>query len=289
MRLCFCGSLLIIFGRDVKKMKKIIFALLLIITVLSAEFCYASNHENIENIIAGKQDKLVLATVSKVGPDACTVYVVEEIGETSKAQTENDEVQSEAPGEGEAEEPKSIAGTEIEVAGFNSYMYFEGLQYPIQIGHNVLLSLTFNGNVYHIKNGAFHINSATHDRNEFKFIAPERVDGEDASMELTALYYYITSDGKNADFAVKDSVVITHDANTGETISINEQTGITFINEQGETTKDITVNDPSSEEKISLFESFRWIIALVILITAFFTAPLVAKLIKNLEKRSETK
>jgi len=270
-------------------MKKIFFSILLIITVLSAQLCYASNHENIENIIAGKQDKLVLATVSKVGTDACTVYVVEEIGETSKIQIDKDEAKDESSDETESEESRSIAGTEIEVAGFNSYMYFEGLQYPIQIGHNVLLSLTFNGNVYHVKNGAFHINSATHDRNEFKFIAPERVDGEDASMELTALYYYITSDGKNADFAVKDSVVITHDANTGETISINEQTGITFINEQGETTKDITVNDPSSEEKISLFESFRWIIALVILITAFFTAPLVAKLIKNLEKRSETK
>ena len=271
-------------------MKKIFLVFVILITILSNNLCYASNHKNIENIIAWKQDKLVLATVVKVGPDACTVYVVEEIGEKTNNQADKEAVQSEtASGETEADETRTIAGTEIEVAGFNSYVYFEGLQYPVQRGHNVLLSLTFNGNVYHIKNGAFLITSATHDRNEFKFIAPERVDGEDASMELTALYYFITSDGKNADFTVKDSVVITHDTNTGETISINEQSGITFINEQGETTKDISANEAPSEKKATLFETYRWIIALFILVTAFFTGPLVCKLVKNIEKRSETK
>ncbi len=271
-------------------MKKLSVLLLLLTALLQATFVHASNHASVENIIAGKQDKLVLATVSKVGADVCTVYVVDEIGEETDKKNTASENEKPTDSEKDSEqETRSLVGTEIEVAGFNSYMYFEGIQYPIQIGHNVLLSLTFKGNVYHIKNGAFHINSATHDRNELKFIAPEAVDGESSAMELTALYYFITSDGRNADYAIKGSNVITHDANTGEAISINEQTGITFINEQGETTKDISVNDSQDGQKASFFESFRWILSVGILIVAFLTGPLVARLVKKLEKRSESK
>lgn len=234
----------------------------------------------IENIIAGKQDKLIFATVVSIGNNICSVEVMEEIGEDKKAESE-----STTGGRGEA---KSIVGEKIEVEGLRSYMYYDGFNHRPKIGDNLLLSLTFNGNAYKVKNGAFYVNAASHDT--FNFIVPDTIDNTPGAMELTALYRFVGSNGKNADYSIRDSVVYTHDtANNGVEIRITEQEGISFVNEKGETTKEAESGMSVGSESAARDYNSRWIWAAVIIVIGSAAGLMVVKMIIKYEKRSESK
>lgn len=234
----------------------------------------------IENIIAGKQDKLIFATVVSIGNNVCSVEVMEEIGEDKKGETETNDA-----GRGDA---KSIVGEKIEVEGLRSYMYYDGFNHRPKIGDNLLLSLTFNGNAYKVKNGAFYVNAASHDT--FNFIVPDTIDNTPGAMELTALYRFVGSNGKNADYSIRDSVVYTHDtANNGVEIRITEQEGISFVNEKGETTKEAESGMSMVSDSAERDYTNRWIWAAVIIVLGSAAGLMVVKMIIKYEKRSESK
>lgn len=238
----------------------------------------ASNLNSVENIIAGKQDKLIFATIVSVGSRVCSVEVMEEVGEDTTADKKGDALQ---------ETDTSLLGQKIDVEGLNSYMYYEGFDHNPKIGDNVLLSLTFNGNAYRVKNGAFYVSAASHDT--FNFIVPDTIDGTAGAMELTALYRFIGTNGKNADFTIKDSVVYTHDtAKGGVEIRIENQEGLTFVNEKGETTKETETGNTQSDFDAADSPN-RWIFACAIIIVGAFAGLFITKLAIGFEKKIDSK
>lgn len=240
----------------------------------------------IEAIIAGKQDKLVFATIVSIGDSVCSVEVMEEIGEEKRASNTSKDDSYNV--DEDKDKLTSVVGEKIEVEGLKSYMYYEGFDHRPKKGDNVLLSLTFSGNVYKIKNGAFYVNAASHDT--FNFIVPDTIDGTQSAMELTALYRFVGSDGKNADYTIKNSAVYTHDtANNGLEIKIEEQEGITFVNEKGETTKEADVGGTLTRSDAGQNNPYSWLHAIWIIILGAIVGMFIVKLVIKLEKRSELK
>lgn len=233
-----------------------------------------STQHAIRDIIDNKQNKLVFASIVNVHGDEITAYVTEEIGSNTEADAKHDEENMTAP---------SIEGEEIEVEGLKSYMYFDGYDYHPKKGDNVLLSLTFNGNIYSIKNGAFLVTSASHDN--FLFKVPEDIEETDGAIELTALYKFVSSDGRNSDFTIRDSVLYTHDPD-GKKVIIDEPVGMEYMGEDGKTIHSGN-SDESSDNGID--DSYKWIIAMVLIIIGVVSGFFVSKLIINFEKRSEQK
>ncbi len=253
---------------------------LIIMVIMSSCLCtYSSNLDSIEAIIGGKQDKLIFATIVSVGTRVSTVEVMEEIGEDTKPDDKDGEIPS---GQNE-----SILGKKIEIEGLHSYMYYDGFSHSPKIGDNVLLSLTFSGNTYRVKNGAFYVSAASHDT--FNFIVPDIIDNTPQAMELTALYRFVGTNGKNADFTVKDSVVYTHDtAKGGVEIRIESQEGLTFVNEKGETTKE---TEPGILTGVDRSDSnpHRWIYASLVVAFGAVAGLFVVKMLIKMEKKSESK
>ncbi len=240
-------------------------------------FSASESLDRIEAIIAGKQDKLVFGTVSKIGSSVSSISVMEEIGSDVPEDDEN-----------EAEIP-SIVGQEIEISNLSSYMYFDSVSQTPKIGDNILVSLTFDGNVYHVKNGVFLVNEASY--GTFKFLVPEGVDETDSLMELTALYKFVSSNGKNADYTVKNSAVYSHDINNNE-IRTTEPEGIVFIDESGAKTKETSeASNDSSNSGIGAYQksSYTWIKAAALILVGMIVGAFAVRLIAKLEKRSEMK
>lgn len=262
-------------------MKKFVLTVLsiLIFTFNSLSgFSASESLDRIEAIIAGKQDKLVFGTVSKIGSSVSSVSVMEEIGGDMPEDDENEDT-----------EIPSIVGQEIEISNLSSYMYFDNVSQTPKIGDNILVSLTFDGNVYHVKNGVFLVNEASY--STFKFLVPESVDETDSLMELTALYKFVSSNGKNADYTVKNSAVYSHDINNNE-IKTTEPEGIVFIDESGAKTKETSeASNDSSNSGIGAYQEspYTWIKAAALILVGMIAGAFVVRLIAKLEKRSEMK
>ncbi|MBE7049481.1 MAG: hypothetical protein E7394_01775 [Ruminococcaceae bacterium] len=258
-----------------KKALLIILTIAIIIISFLTVSASETTHQAIRNIIDNKQHKLVFASIVNVHGDEVTVYVTEEIGSYTKENTKHNEDDPIYP---------SVEGEEIEIEGLKSYMYFDGYDYHPKKGDNVLLSLTFNGNVYSIKNGAFLVTSASHDN--FLFKVPEGVEETDGAIELTALYKFVSSDGRNSDFTVRDSVLYTHDTD-GEKVIIEDPSGIEYMGEDGKIIQ--TENTDTDEQDELIGDSYKWIIAFVLIFIGVISGFFVSKIINNFEKRSEQK
>lgn len=254
--------------------------LILSIILLSVtSFAQVTTHKSVTDIIAGKQDRLVFASVVNVQGNVVTVDVTEEIGAYSKVDKDGED-----DSEDETKLPP-IEGEEIDVAGLKSYMYFDGYDYHPKKGDNVLLSLTFNGNVYSVKNGAFRVSSASYDN--FVFEVPIEVKETDGAIELTALYKFVSSDGRNADFTVKDSAVYTHDPDGAE-IVIREPSGVSYIDAHGKTVQPHTPADTGNGWSYTM-NPYKWIVASLLILIGVISGFFVSRLVFNFEKRSEEK
>lgn len=253
-------------------MKKYVWRFITLIIMLSfitiTSYADQSSLRKVEGVISGNQDKLILGTIVSISSNVYTVEVMDEIG----ADVSED-----------SEESEELSGKRIEISRFNSYMYYDSIDYHPKKGDNVLLSLTFKGNEWYIKNGAYRISSASYEN--FRFIVPDVIDETQEAMELTALHFYVLSGGKNADYEVRDGLVYTHDINKNEKV-ITTQQGIEFINEYGETTKN-TENVAQIYDGNSMEYKHAWKIALLILIFGAFTGVGGVKLINKFKKRSE--
>ena len=263
-----------------KKSIRLLFLTLAFSLAFSSISTYADDESRkaVTDIIAGKQDKLVFASIVNVQDSVVTVDVTEEIGSIADVDKENDD------GTEEESTIPSIEGEEIDVVGLDSYMYYDGYDHHPKKGDNVLLSLTFNGNVYSVKNGAFRVSSASYD--SFKFEVPIDVSDTDGAIELTALYKFVSSDGRNADYTIKNSSVYTHNTD-GELVSISEQSGINYIDAHGKTVEHNNGTDTSDGKKSIVNDSYKWIISMLLILVGLISGVFVSKLIINIEKRSE--
>jgi len=169
---------------------------------------------------------------------------------------------------------------DIYVEGLTSYMYYDNYDYQPKRGDNVLLSLTFNGNTYSVKNGAFKVDYA--DIDNFNFIIPDGV-GSDVMAELSALHLYVESDGKRGDIFVEDNKVYGYNTD-GRQEEIIGQFGLKFIDEFGDTTENTATDIPGSS-KSRQYDPHVWIKALFIIAVGLIAGGFVGYIVVKLEKR----
>lgn len=225
--------------------------------------------QKVEQIIAGNQDYLVLANIIEKGTSAYEVEVFEEIG------VANNE-------EGSKKEDGGIVNLRINVSGFKTYMYYENIDYRPQKGDNVLLSLEFNGNSYSIKNGAYLVDSTSHE--QFRFKVPDIYNGTGEALELNALYIYVHSNGEINNLTIKNDGIYGKDAN-GKEKKIAMSSGITFIDEYGDTTENPTAPVERYDENTGVKTESKWRIVLAIIIIGSVAGFGVIKLNKKFQKR----
>ncbi|MBQ4528161.1 MAG: hypothetical protein II998_08820 [Clostridia bacterium] len=244
-------------------------AVILVSLLLVPVNTFAQNQNSIERIISGKQDFLVFGSVDSVNSNGiCTVEISEEIGVNEDAS--DDELNDE----------ESLTGRTIEVSNFTSYMYFDNYVRSPKKGDNILLSLRFRGNVYDVENGAFLVDYANYET--FNLIAQDDLS-DSSKAELTALYMYVRSNGRNADYIIGDGAVYTHD--NGKEKSVPVPQGILFVDESGNITKNS--HDVKNDDDGILPDENRWIVGFVILVIGAVAGAFITKLYMRMEKKAD--
>ena len=235
--------------------------------------CVSADSESaakVAKMISGAQDYVIMANITDKGDSAYTVEVIEQIGFIDKNDSD--------------EQKKDLTGSVIEVENLNSYMFYGDYEYTPCKGDNVLLSLSFNGNSYTVENGAYRVDYAS--LNTFNFIVPDSVDGTVDAMELTALYLYVRSNGQNSDYIVRGGIVYTHGDN-GVERTIKDQSGIKFIDEKGETTKNSPGGDADLSDDSQVSVSGKWIYTFVIVIAGALAGCVFVRIYIKLERGND--
>lgn len=254
-----------------KKLFSLLTICFLVLSVPNPAFADDLSRTMVEQIIAGGQDYLVFASIVEKGSSAYEVQVIEEIG--AKSTEADDKASSDAD---------SDKDTKIFVEGFEKYMYYDNNDYRPQKGDNVLLSLKFNGNSYTIQNGAFRVDSTSHE--QFKFMMPDKFKSSEEALELSALYIYIYSNGETKDLTIKDGAIYGKDANGAQQkIEINDD-GIEFLDEFGDTSEKPSAVELYGQTPQKETHS-KWPLALIIIVVGAFAGPLFVNIIKKFEKR----
>lgn len=243
---------------------------LLFISIVPCASADSDSAAKVAKMISGAQDYVIMANIADKGDSAYTVEVIEQIGVTDK----NDGV----------EQKKELTGSIIEVENLNSYMFYGDYEYTPCKGDNVLLSLSFSGNSYVVENGAFRVDYASH--NAFNFIVPDSVDGTVDAMELTALYLYVRSNGQNSDYIVRGGVVYTHGDN-GVERTIKDQSGIKFIDEKGETTKNSPGGDADLSDNNTVSVGGKWIYTFIIVVGGALAGCVIIRIYIKLERGND--
>ena len=255
-------------------MKKIIsFISVFFIAFASLSFgiAYADNitKQKVEAIISGKQDSLVLVNIIEKGTSAYEVQVFEEI----KAKDESENAKNE----------NSLVGKRINVIGFKNYMYYDNFDYRPQKGDNVLISLEERGgNSYAVKNGAYLVDSASHE--QLKFKVPDVFNGTQEALEINALYIYVHSNGEINNLTVKKDGIYGKDAN-GEAMKVEAQSGVVYIDEYGDQTENPSAPVERYDGNFADVSESKWELALLIILLGAVSGLGVVKLTRKLEKR----
>mgnify|MGYP003289537419 CR=1 FL=1 len=255
-------------------MKKIIsFISVFFIAFASLSFgmAYADNStkQKVENVIAGKQDRLVLVNIIEKGTSAYEVQVFEEI----KTKDENEESKNE----------DSLVGKRINVVGFKNYMYYDNFDYRPQKGDNVLISLDERGgNSYAVKNGAYLVDSTSHE--QLKFKVPDVFNGTQEALEINALYIYVHSNGEINNLTVKKDGIYGKDAN-GEAMKVEAQSGIVYIDEYGDQTENPSAPLERYDDNSFNNSESKWELVLLIILIGAISGFGVVKLVRKFEKR----
>ncbi len=258
-----------------KKIVNIAIAVMMcIVAVAGGVEAESQNHDKIQSIISGQQDLLVLATINEKGTSAYEIEVVREIGAIEPEEQQNGENSEDSTAE-------NVYQKDIFVEGLTAYMYYDNYDYQPKKGDNVLLSLTFNGNVYSVKNGAFKVDYA--DIDNFNFVIPDGV-GSDVTAELSALYLYVESDGKRGDIFVEDNKVYAYNAD-GRQEEIIGQFGLKFIDEFGDTTQNTVTTLPGNNNSGGFDSSVR-VKALIIIVAGILIGGVVGYVVSGFEKRN---
>jgi len=252
-----------------------VLALILPVGVLADEVSRAK----VEDIISGNQDYLVLANIIEKGTSAYEVQVFEEI--TAKDEEGNTSSKDTVNTQGEKTNSDKNHDNRIFVEGFDKYMYYDNFDYRPQKGDNVLLSLKFNGNSYTIKNGAYRVDSTSHE--QFSFLLPESFNGSQEALELSALYIYINSNGEIKDLSIKEDAIYGKDANGNEK-KMEITSGLKFLDEFGDTSEKQSAVEIYGQTQQTKTQS-KWHLVVIILLSGAVSGIVFVRLIKKYEKR----
>ena len=281
------SELLLSKGSDIMKLVSKIVFIILAFAILVPGNVYAENIDYIESFIDGDQDYIVFGTIMEIDEDGNGVILVSEIvGNYNEAPADADETdRSEFDEEAENEADTSGVlehGSEIPVVNFTSYLYYDSDRCSPRVGNNVLLSLKFGGNVYMIENGAFLVTDADYD--SFMIKAPDNISAE-GMAEITAIYNYVKSNGRNSDLSIRDGNVYTHEAGAEKELDV--PMGIEFTNQSGETVGSSVPIQDGAEKKTKQFRlpGEKWMHALVIMVVGAVLGIVITKAFIKIEKK----
>ena len=254
-----------------KKIISFISALFIVFASMSFKIAFAdtTSKQKVEDIIAGKQDFLVLANIIEKGTSAYEVQVFEEIG----INDENEDAKKET----------SLLGKRINVVGFKNYMYYDNFDYRPQNGDNVLVSLEErSGNSYAVKNGAYLVDSTSHE--QLKFKVPDVFNGTQEALEINALYIYVHSNGEINNLTIKKDGIYGKDAN-GEAMKVEALSGVVYIDEYGDQTENPSAPVERYDDNSFNNSDRKWELVLLIILLGAVSGLGVVKLVRKLEKR----
>lgn len=238
---------------------------------LSFGIAYADNttKQKVEDVIAGKQDHLVLVNIIEKGTSAYEVQVFEEISSNDENEDEKKE--------------NSLAYKRINVVGFKNYMYYDNFDYRPQKGDNVLISLEERGsNSYAVKNGAYLVDSTSHE--QLKFKVPDVFNGTQEALEINALYIYVHSNGEINNLTVKKDGIYGKDTN-GEAMKVEALSGIVYIDEYGDQTENPEAPVERYDDNSIDVSNSKWELVLLIILLSAVAGLGIVKLVRKLEKR----
>lgn len=237
-------------------------ALTLIFSLLIMCICPVTYAQGkVADILAGKQDYLLLATVVDFDDSSIIVapYHV---------------IHTEGDGENE---PSLNSNISIEKFRYSYCHEHSDITTSPKAGDNIFISINENGSGYSMANGAYKISSV--DYKLLTFYASESMKDSDCLAEIVALAYFVRTDGSMRDFHFENDKLTTYI--DGKTLTLypteNLTETITFLNIQGKVmdnvkTKDVIID---GEEPMEESEDYRWIIAYGIIILGVLVGGIV--------------
>jgi len=233
---------------------------LLVIAVL---LCFSTSvcaQGNVSDIINGKQEYLLLATVMDVNNSSVVVAPYYNIYN----------------GDG----TKEISLSEsIEISKFR-YSYCSDhvdISATPRVGDNIFVSLNKSGGGYTVANGAYKTSSV--DYKLLTFYASESMKDKDCLAEIVALAYFVRTDGSMRDFRLEDGTLTVE--NDGKVLTlypnarINEV--ITFVNINGQAVDNIKTRDviTDGEPSVDIPDDGRWIVAIAFVVISMLIGAVV--------------
>ncbi len=242
-------------------------------------FADNNSQRKIEDIIAGRQDYLVFASLGNKDTSFFDVQVMGVIG--------NDDNLTDQ----EKEDLEKRFEKSINISGIDSYMYFGENDDKPRTGDNVLVSMNHTGqDNYIVKNGVFKVDSVSIE--QFRFEVPETLDDTAEAKELGALYTYVYTDGDITDIVIKDDGVYYRNSDSEKYKKQAANAGISLLDEFGDPTDDETIKYPELQEddqsKDGSADS-KWHIVFVILVVGMALGAMFIKILKNIDKRYDSK
>lgn len=227
-------------------MKKITAMLISIILILcTCPISYAQG--SVADILAGKQDYLLLATVVDFDDSSVIVapyHVIHMDDESSNMPSLNENIS-------------------IEKFRYSYCHEHSDINTAPKAGDNIFISINENGAKYTMANGAYKISSV--DYKLLTFYASESMRDSECLAEIVALAYFVRTDGSMRDFRFENGTLTAYIDERPLTLypSDNIAETVTFLNIQGKVmdtvkTKDVIID---GEEPIEEQEDYRWLIS----------------------------
>ena len=264
----------------IKKIAAFVAFIAMLMACIAPTGVYADDNskKKIENIISGKQDYLVFASLGSKDASFFDVQVMNVVGADAEMSDEDKDAL-------ERRFKESIS-----VSGIDSYMYFDGGDDKPRTGDNILLSIDHMGaNDYVVKNGVFRVDSVSYD--QFKFEVPEALSGTDEMYELGALYTYVYTNGEIKTISIRNDGVYYKDTEDKDYTKQSEGIGVSFLDEFGDPTgggeaKYPELQHPAHDDKRA---DSKWELVLVILVLGLVSGAVFVKILKKFDKRYDTK
>lgn len=253
-------------------------AVLMSFIVPTGVYADESTKRKIENIISGRQDYLVFASLGSKDSSFFDVQVMNIVGADSEMSDED------------KDSLEKKFKESISVSGIDTYMYFGDDNDKPRTGDNILLSIDYmGGNDYAVRNGVFRVDSVSYD--QFRFEVPEAINGTEEMYELGALYTYVYTNGEIKTISIKDDGVYYKGADDKDFTRQSEGIGVRFLDEFGDPTggsmeKYPELQDPVQNKKSS---DSKWELVLAILILGLVSGAVFVKILKKFDKRYDFK